>query len=170
MSGEIWSSVLLALLILLVAVWLMRSHVRTWQTVQRRRKELEPRELDYRRRQFRRRMQTSAMLGLVGIGILFGGLLIAWRARPWLVLMVWGGVMVLVVWLGLLAVADMVSTRFYYGRLKQDYRIEEARLHAELRRLQRIRGNGEDTKHAGEKQSGSGGRQPKTNDKGLTQE
>jgi hypothetical protein len=130
---------------------------------------LDAAEFDYRRRQFRRRMQTSAMLGLVGIGMLVGGLLIAWPARPWLIFTVWGGVMVLVVWLGLLAVAEIVATRYYFGRLKQDYLVEQARLQAELRRLQRIRGDGQVSKD-GTRQDGIEDRPTEKKDNGQSEE
>jgi len=139
---EVWPSVLFALLILLASAWLMQTHVRTWQAVRSRAAELEARELDFRRRQFRRRIQTSALLGVVGMGVLVGRLLLVLRAPPLVVLFFWCGVMLLAVWLGLLAVADMVCTQSYFGRLKQNYMIEEARLKAELKRIERTRGNG----------------------------
>jgi len=133
----------MAVLLWVAAGWLMNSHLSTWRAVQRQQGQLEAREFDYRRRQFRRRMQSSAMLGLVGIGMLTGGLLKVFGAPPLVVVVFWIGVMLFVVWLGLLAVADMVSTRYYFSRLKQNYVVEEARLQAELRRLKRTRGNGQ---------------------------
>jgi hypothetical protein len=73
--------------------------------------------------------------------------------------------------LAVLAVADMMSTRFYFGRLKHDYLIEEARLHAELRRLQRIRGNGHDTKDPEKTRGrGIGGQDPKAQDQKPAQD
>jgi len=140
---EVWSCVLVALVALLAAGGLMHSHLRTWRTVQQRATELDPKEVDYRRRQFRRRMQTSAMLAVVGVGILVGWLLIVFRAPPLVTVVFWSGVMLLVVWLVVLATADMISTRYYYSRLKQDYLVEQARLQAELRRIERTRGNGQ---------------------------
>jgi hypothetical protein len=151
-------SVLFALLILLASGWLMQTHVRTWQAVRRRAGELEARELDYRRRQFRRRMQTSALLGAVGICVLVGKLLLVLRAPPLVVLFFWCGVMMLAVWLGLLAVSDMVCTQAYFRRLKQNYVIEEARLKAELQRIKRTHGNG----RADEQVEGKGGEEPPT--------
>ena len=140
---DVWPSILFALLIVLASAWLMQTHVRTWQTVQRRAVELEPRELDFRRRQFRRRTQTSALLGVIGLGVLVGKVLLIVRAPPMLVLLFWCGVMLLAVWLGLLAVADAVSTQNYFGRLRQRYLVEEARLKAELKRIERTSGNGQ---------------------------
>jgi uncharacterized membrane protein len=117
---------------------------------------MEPREYDFRRRQLRRRSQTSAMLGLVGIGMLIGRLLIVWRAPPLVVVVFWLGVMALVVWLALLAVADIVSTRLYFSRLRQNYMVEQARLRAQLRRMERTRGNGQPNDQPGEKSEGTG--------------
>lgn len=138
-----WSSVLVALLLFFAAGWLIDSHLRTWSKVQKNQGQLEPNELDYRRRQFRRRMQTSAMLGMIGIAILVGQLISLLPIPRLLVVLFWGGVMLMAIWLGMLAIADMVSTRFYFARLKQNYMAQEARLQAELRRLQRTRGNGQ---------------------------
>lgn len=134
---------MIALVLWIAAAWLMRSHLATWHAVLRQESHPESKGLDYHRRQFRRRMQTSAMLGIVGVGMLVGRLLMVFGAPPPVVVVFWMGVMLLVVWLGLLAVADMVSTRYYFSRLKQDYVVEEARLKAELRRLKQTRGNGQ---------------------------
>ncbi len=166
---EIWSSVLMALLLFVGAGWLIDSHLRTWRKVRQRKEDLEPHELDYRRRQFRRRMQTSAMLGLVGAGILVCQLVSLLSVPRVLVVVLWGGVMLLVLWLVLLAVADAVSTRLYFNRVKRSYVAEEARLHAELRRLRRlcrIRGNGQDDKHPGINKEGTGQHQPDSGDQG----
>ena len=140
---EPWSLILVAVSLLLAAGGLIRSHQRAWRALQQRRGQMEPSEYDFRRRQLRRRWQTSAMLGLVGIGMLIGGLLIVRRAAPQLVVVFWLGVMLLVVWIALLAAADIVSTRLYFSRLRRDYVVEQARLQAQLRRMERTRGNGQ---------------------------
>ena len=140
---DLWSWILVSVSVLLAAGGLVRSHHRAWRTLQQRRDQLEPSEYDFRRRQLRRRSQTSVMLGLVGIGMLIGGLLIVWRAAPMLVVVFWVGVMLLVVWIALLAAADIVSTRLYFSRLRRDYVVEQARLQAQLRRMERTRGNGQ---------------------------
>ena len=116
----------------------MALHVRTWRRAQRQ--ELDTEGLDYRRRQFRRRMQTSAMLGILAVAI-FVGQLIPEEATV-LIRVFLGGVLLVLVWVGLLAVADMLATKHYYGRLRQTYLIEQAKLHAELRRIQATRSNG----------------------------
>jgi amino acid permease len=136
-------------LMLVCALALMVSHVRSWRAQQAA--GLDPKELDYRRRQFRRRMQTSAMLAVVAAALPVG----MWILRhdreagpiwPKVAVIYWGGVLVLVLWLGALALADMWATKRYYGKLGYDYRVEQARLEAELRRIQAARGNGKPSK------------------------
>lgn len=170
MIVEVWSSVLIGLLLLAAAGWWTSSHLRTWRTVQRHRDQVEPKEFDYRRRQFRRRMQTTAMLGLLGLGILAAQLVSVLPVPPQVIVISWGVVMLLAVWLGLLAVADLVSTRYYFGRLKHDNFLEQVRLQAELRRLQRLRGNGHATKEGGDKPSGIPDPPPDSDDPGPTED
>jgi len=138
---NVWSLFLVSLFLLLCATGLMLSHLRTW----RRFRQQEPgsEERDYRRRQFRRRMQTSAMLGLMAIAIFVGELLTRRIESPWFRLGFWGGVLLVVLWVALLAVVDIWATKHYYQRLRQSYLIEEAKLQAELRRLQARRSNGQ---------------------------
>ena len=83
--------------------------------------ELDAREQNFRRRQYRRRLQTSAMLGVLGGAILVGQLLIAWPASESVLVLYWTGVFLLVLWLALLALADMAATRLYYGRERDKY-------------------------------------------------
>jgi len=153
---ELWSSILVGLLLVFVAAWFVRWHASAWRALGQRASQLDPEELDFRRRQLRRRTQTSAMLGLVGVGMLVGRLLIVWRAPPTLILVFWGGVVLLVLWLGLLAVADIVATRYYFSRLRRDYLVEQARLQAQLRGMERTRGNGQADQESSSKVEGSG--------------
>jgi len=124
------SSALVSSFLLLCAAGLMISHVRTWQQVKRQQPETE--ELDYRRRQFRRRMQTSAMLGLLSIALFVGQLI---TGPPLLVVAFWGAVLLTLCWIGLLAVLDIWATKHHFGRMRQTYLVEEAKLQAELRRI-----------------------------------
>ena len=132
-----WLSALVSLFLLACAAGLMISHHRTWRRVQRRQPEAE--ELDYRRRQFRRRTQTSAMLGLLAVAIFVVQLI---PGPPLLVLISWGVVLLVLGWIGLLAVVDIWATKHYFGRLRQTFLVEEAKLQAELRRIRVAGGNG----------------------------
>ena len=133
------SSTAVAVFLLLCAAGLMTLHVCAWR--KSKRQELEASELDFRRRQFRRRMQTSAMLGVLAVAI-FIGPLITERGPPTLVFIFWGGTLLVVCWVGLLAVVDVIATKFHFGRLREKYLIEQAKLQAEIRRIQAKRGNG----------------------------
>lgn len=125
-------------IILACAVGLMVWHVRSWRAQQAA--GLDAKAMEYHRRQFGRRMQTSATLAVVATALPIG----LWVINHWpkVGAFYWGGVVLLVVWLGLLAVADMWATRRYFGDLHHDYRVEQARLESELRRLQAKEGNG----------------------------
>ena len=140
MNEGIASSALMCVLLLVASAMLMRSHRRTWRTHQSE-APAQPRELDYHRGRFRRRMQSSAMLGLLGIAILVGHFI-----RPPLpvlaVLIFWACVLLLIVWLMLLAVADVVSTRMHFSQLRRRFQSEQTRLHAQIDRMTKSRGNG----------------------------
>ena len=57
-------------------------------------------------------------------------------------LVFWVSLLLVVALVVLLAVVDLWATKHYFGRLRQGYAIEQAKLQAELRRIQRVRGNG----------------------------
>jgi len=132
-------SALVSLALLLAAVGLMVWHARAWG---RARADRAADELDFQRRRFRRRMQTSAMLGLLAVALFVGELLTSRIQSPWFRLTYWSGVLLGVVWIGLLAAADVWASKYHYDRLRQSYLIEEAKLQAELRRIQAKRSNG----------------------------
>lgn len=149
---ELLWSILFAAVLVLAAAGLMVWHVRAWRSAEE--ESLGPEERDYRRRQFRRRMQTSAMLGAIAVSLPIG--VVIMRAWPKVGAFYWGGVVLLVGWLGLLALADIFATRHYYGRIRRDYTIEHARLQAELNRIQEIRGNGKARDRHGKKDEAAG--------------
>ncbi len=125
-------SYLLAVVLCLAAAILITRHIRAWQ--RQADEELGERELKFYRRQFRRRIQTSALIGLLGAAILGGQLLIdkvhSWRLQvAW-----WIGIVALVLWIVLLAIADLAATSFFYSREKSDFVVEHAKLQAELRK------------------------------------
>ncbi len=128
------------MLLLAAAMGLMAWHIRAWESFGRR--EADAPEFHYRRRQFRRRMQTSAMLGLSAIALGVGQPLTIWVHSAYFTPIYWIAVVLLVCWMVLLALVDAWSSRIYYGRLRQQCRLEEIKLQAEVRRLQAVRGNG----------------------------
>ncbi|MGA2064053.1 MAG: hypothetical protein ABSG86_03745 [Thermoguttaceae bacterium] len=145
------SSILISLVLLVSGGGLMAWHVVAWRRW--RSQDVEARERDFHRRQFVRRMQTSAMLGLLGVAIPLGQVLPPWLGSVMFTVLYWGGVLVLVLWMALLALADIVATQQHFGRLHNEYLVEQAKLQAEARRLQagqeQDQGNGKPLKRKG---------------------
>ncbi len=137
---DISSVILVSVLLLLAASGLMVSHVWTWRAFQQ--EELDAEEFDYRRRQFRRRMQTSAMLGLLAAAVLVGYVLTVWLRSGWFALVFWMAVIGVACWVALLAAVDIWATKHHFGRLRHHCLVEQAKLQAEIRRIQAVRGNG----------------------------
>jgi len=135
---ELLSTAIVSAVLLLLAAVMMVLHMRAWRRAKRHTTDVA--ELDYRGRQFRRRMQTSALLGILGLAIMFGSLI---RGPWWFVAIFWVGVLLVLAWLALLALADVVATKLYFGRLHADYLAEQAKLQVQLRRAKRCRGNGQ---------------------------
>ena len=139
---DVSSVIVVSGLLLLAAVVLMVSHVRAWRAA--RQKQLDAEEFDYRRRQFRRRMQTSAMLGVLAVAMLVGYVLTFWLSSKVFALAFWTAIILVVVWTCLLALVDIWATKHYFGRLRHDTLVEQAKLRAEIRRMQAFRGNGKE--------------------------
>jgi hypothetical protein len=87
-------------------------------------------------------MHTSAMLGLLAIAVLIGYVLTWWLRSGWFALVFWTAVMVLACWVMLLAAMDIWATKRHFGRLRHHYVVEQAKLEAQIRRIQALRGNG----------------------------
>jgi hypothetical protein len=120
---------LLALVLIVASGFLVRWHWRVWQSSEG--SDAEPSEKDFLHRQCRRRMQASGMIGVIRIGMFIGQFLDRW---PLLKLFHWAGVLLLVLWMLLLAVADLIVTRQHFGRLRRDHLMDEIRFQADLRR------------------------------------
>jgi hypothetical protein len=133
---ELWSWLAFSGVLLAAATGLIVWHVRVWRQVQAMEPPPEPGELDYHRRQFRRRMQTSGMLAVLAVAILGGRWITVPPLPVWVFAAYWAAITLMALWVGLLALADVVATRLFYGRLRDTYRVEEARLRYQLRRLQ----------------------------------
>ncbi len=138
---DLWATGLVSLLLLACAGGLIYAHVRTW----RRAIGCAPtrEELAFRRRQFRRRMQTSAMMAALAVALLVGQWLTGLVESPWFAIIYWLAVLILVGWVGLLALVDVLATKLHYDRVRHGYVLERAKLEAELRRIQKKRRNGQ---------------------------
>ncbi len=132
---ELWCTIAVGLALSATAAGLMVSHVRAWRRFEESGDAADPRERGYRRRQFRRRVQTSALLGLLAVALVAGHWTASLPWRPWAFVVYWGMVLTMVAWVALLALADLVSTRLHFGRVRERYRLEELRLKAELKRM-----------------------------------
>jgi hypothetical protein len=119
-----------------VSLGLLWLHRRSWVASQDRAPDSEA--LEFSRKQYRRRVQTSGLMMFIAVAML-GSL---WVKRPFLLLLFWGGVALLVLWTCLLATADWLHTRWYYTRLRDDNVAQRAALEAEMRRILRHRSNG----------------------------
>lgn len=138
---DIWSSAVFSLFVIASAAGLLWWHVHSWKRHQH--DAVTPRDLDYHRRQFRRRMQTSAMLAILGLGIMIGRLLMLLPGAAMFITIYWCGVLALLGWIALLALADVWATRQHFGALRTDFLVEQAKMKAELRRIQGGRRNGQ---------------------------
>ncbi len=122
------SVALISLVLLLGAAAMMLSHVRAWRIY---REELDAEEFDYRRRQFRRRMQTSAMLGVLAVALILGHILVERIESDWFAIAYWGAAMLVVCWIGLLALVDIWATQHHFNRQRHRAFIEEVERRAE---------------------------------------
>ena len=129
-----------ALFVCAAAAVLLVAHVRSWRRFRRRTEH--GKDYEYYRVRHRRRLQTSGMLGLLGIMLLVGHWVDSPPLPRWVTIVYWGFALLLVVWVGLLALLDILATRLHFARARQDVLVERARLESQLRRLQQRKGNG----------------------------
>jgi hypothetical protein len=115
--------------VLAVAVVLLAVELRGWRAARRR--ELSSEELDYRRRRFRRRVQADVMLALVAV-LMGAGSLIEPARYPSTYVGIWAGVLVLVLWLILLALADAAVSLHHGQQDKAELLAERTKLEADL--------------------------------------
>jgi hypothetical protein len=131
-----WPFFVAAGTIIAVAGGLIAWHIHTWNAA--RSANLTAGELKFAFEQYRRRMQTSAMLAAVGLLIGAG----PWITAPLAVLLYWLGVIVLILWIMLLAGADMLATRMHFSQIETEHSIKQLKLHAALEAEQQKRSNG----------------------------
>ena len=149
---DAFSTTLMSLMIFASAAGLMVWHTRGWRVACR--EGLEPREHDFRWRQFRRRMQTSAMLGLAGLGLGVGRWLMVNHFSPLRITVYGTCILLLLVWIALLAVVDIWATHHHFDRIRHECLIEQAKLHAQLQRQRVIQSNGQAPGKPKSKQAG----------------
>ena len=139
-----WSNIAFAICLLVISMTLILRQRQAWTTAQQ--EGLHEREHNYLYHQHRRRTRASVLIGVVGLAIL-GGI---WVTEPRAMLVYWSGVTLMVVWMGCLALADLVNTRAYFKQVYHDRVSEHRAIRAELDRLRSREGNGRQTSESGE--------------------
>ena len=84
---------------------------------------------------------TVDTVAILGLGLI-GGLWIDAQGDTVLSVVFWCVLLLIVVWIGVLAAADWVASRYYFETLQTDQQTEHAAIKAELDRLRSREGNG----------------------------
>lgn len=129
MDKSWWVSATVGGVLVIAGLLMMRSHWLAWQK-QQADPDLEEGDLKYLRRRYRRRMQASGLFTVVGVMIPLGDVVHWFGNRPGLFIAYWGVVLVLVMWMVLLALGDIASTKVHTT-------VSLNRIRAEQRKLER---------------------------------
>ncbi len=109
-----YSTVIFSLGLLAFSAFLVGAHVRRWRLAVAR--QSDAREIGFALAQLLRRAMASATLGLTGIALLASPRMVdPARVSFWLY---WGGVLLAIVVMGLLAMVDMIRSRVYFRQLQ----------------------------------------------------
>lgn len=117
---------LMAVALCVLGGGLLIWHIAVWR--ERKADEADPSELNFYWRQFRRRMQASSLMVVLGCAILASELIQSQLVG----VIYWAAVLLLVFWMGVLALADIIATQYHFGREKQRIQLSRARLEAEF--------------------------------------
>ncbi len=134
MNGHLqhWPTYLVSAALVITALGLMIWHARAKSGLDEA--VTNAREHVFRRWQIRRRMQISGLMCVLGIAVAIGQAALTAGAGLDVLLFVWGGVLLLVLWMLMLAMGDMMATHYHFARIRGDYDVERVRLQAEVRR------------------------------------
>ena len=119
-----------AISLIFLAAALVAWHIQHWKNVKSDDK-IDASEKLFIRRQCRRRVQSSAMLGILPIGILVE----PWIEPPLGKLALGLSMLMLLGWLLILVGVDFILGHFHYRRLHQQCLSEQIQLHQEVIRL-----------------------------------
>ena len=131
-----WTNIAFAAFLMVVSGVLLATHNRSWRQAQS--EDHDDKATDFHWRRYRRRMQASAMIGIVGLTVGIG----AWIEDTLLSAIYWSVVFLIVVWIVILAAADLVSSRFFLNQIRDQHTAEHAALQAELDRIRSRESNG----------------------------
>lgn len=91
---------------------LIRSHRRAWRK-QQADTTLDEFERKHLFKRFRRRVQTSSLIGILGVAIALGDSVV-WRVGGLGAGLYWIGILLVAMWVMLLALGDMATSRAHY--------------------------------------------------------
>ncbi|MCA9099638.1 MAG: hypothetical protein KDA63_00715 [Planctomycetales bacterium] len=128
------SILIVAAPVILISLAYVVGHVVSWRRFRQRANDEPTYEQRFRRNQFRRRLQASALLGVAAVAMMVGTLTVSSDDQPKLFLGLWTGVLLTVMWVLLLAGADMIATRRHANRIRREVMAEHRQLHDEIRR------------------------------------
>lgn len=120
--------------ILALGLMLTWSHRANWLQQQQEFID-DPRELRHLQARFRRRTQTSALIAFVGLLIPIADLPFIWQQGPLLATILWIAIGCLCLWIGLLAVGDLMTTRAHSKATLARLEAHKDRLMGQLERL-----------------------------------
>ena len=130
-------------ILLVIGFGMMFFHYRSWQR-QQEDDSLDEFDREHYLKRFRRRMQTSGLLALMGILIPFGDAPFFWNQRDqFLSSIFWLIVLVMLMWIILLAVGDLTSSRMHGNVALARLRQRQRELEAQVAELKRRDGNGQ---------------------------
>ena len=101
-------------------------HLLAWRTVALR--ETEPSELQFVRRQLRRRAQASTLIVILGLAIAA-----AESIQSHIIgVLYWSAILLGILWIGIVALADMIDTQYHFRSKRHAHVVEQASLRAQL--------------------------------------
>ena len=129
-------------ILLLVGLVMMRSHTRSWRQ-QNLDTTLDEFDRQHYYARYRRRLQTSAMIALVGILIAVGDSpLIPWRNFQRAFAVYWVVVLMFTLWIVLLAIGDLSSSRAHSQVALARVRKKQRDLESQVEQIKRRGSNG----------------------------
>ena len=126
--------------VLLAGVLLQLSHRAAWIHEQIDFAS-DPRELRHFQSRYRRRSQTSGLIALVGLLIPIVDLPVVWNVGPLAPTILWGTIGGLCIWIGVLALGDLATTKAHSRVTLARLEIHKTELMDELERLRLAKGS-----------------------------